>query len=388
MTGFRFTLALVAVAVAAACTEPPTSVGSEDGREARLLTSLGAPLSWVQHTALRCADEDEHIPGTLRSVQSAYPLDRKGDFLLVGHSRCEPTPYDYTVLDLSGLQAVVVAGLAFDAPGVPTAAHSPPNSTVGFAGKGPHLIRFDGTFEVIAMPGELEPFDIEGVWAASPTQVWIAATRRDDPEAGAIIRWDGAQFTVEHMGGPYRALWGTNGGGGTLFAAGWDLLHRKAGGAWSVSLSRDDFLATCPAPDPPLPFPHRLHSLSGTGQNDVWATTLPAPCLLRFDGRSWTSVAPPADARALGAVFSVNRQKLFLSGQDAGGWIDNGLIALWSSRDGGATWERVQDPAFGGLPNFRHAGFLTLAGLHPGTRIYAPSFGGTLFEARRGGAGR
>ena len=117
-----------------ACTELTSSV-ADDLDETSLNRVVHRPLNWSVH--------DLPWPGGVSSqLQSVYPLDDKGDLVLVGGLGYEHT---YVVFDLSSGSPVAVAGSGRIS-GYKTAAHSPLNSTVGFGGGQDQLVKYDDGF--------------------------------------------------------------------------------------------------------------------------------------------------------------------------------------------------------------------------------------------------
>ena len=313
------------------------------------------------------ADDDQ--------LQSVYPLDAKGDLVLVGGQGIEN---DYAVFDLSSGGPVLVAGSG-NLSGYKTAAYSLRNSSVGFGG-GDALVKYDGGFELIPMPcGENDYCSITGVWASSPTDVWVTRLRRypigdtENAYFSEIWYWNGESFSLEYEDEAgfweYIHLWDIWGHGSEpLFAVGERILQRNPDGTWQETLGPDGLPATCTW----------LSKVSGTHPSDAWASDFWGRCLLHYDGESWSEMRKPGGNASLNTIWPLSAQQLLWAGQGRKD-LTVGRIPIWGSVDGGQAWRQLQDPVFTQLPSGGYSGFFALAGTVGGTRFFAPTiYGGRL----------
>ncbi len=190
---------------------------------------------------------------------------------------------------------------------------------------------------------------------------------------GKILHWDGTNFTVEHEGGVFTDIWGFGGTNPhTMYAVGDRIVQRGHDGTWQEVVSPDDVPAVCHDD-------FDLLGVVGRNPNDVWVVGF-SPCILHYDGKSWTEIARPDNATRLGGVWALDAKRILVAGQ-GGADQEQGLISLWSSVDGGASWTQFSDPVFTGIAG----GFFDLAATTGGQRIYAPRISGWLLIGTPGG---
>jgi hypothetical protein len=337
-------------------------------------------MEWSTHV-LPCPTGEK-----VQQLQSAYPLDERGDLILVGRSPNCSGAEDYQVFDLSSGEPVMLDAIAVGQPGFNLAAHSPRGSRIGFGAEGTRLVVYEppghqgapGGFSLVAIPCDGN-CTATSVWAHSPDDVWIATGPPGN--VGRIVRYHRGEFTTEYEGARLNDLWGFGGNPAGLFAVGDRILQRQQDGTWVEVVDPDEVAAACGLPYPLFGTP--LQSVHGSGPEDVWAAGIggddQAACLFHGDGKQWAAIAPPAGADWLHAVWSIARRQVLVAGQGAVD-LTRGLVALWGSTDGGASWTQISDEAFIDLPTAGDAGFFNLAATTGGTRIYAPAINGTLLR--------
>lgn len=320
------------------------------------------PYQWSVH--------DLPWPGGIGEyqLQSVYPLDAKGDLVLVGGQGIEN---DYAVFDLSSGGPVLLASSG-NLSGYKTAAFSLTNAPVGFGG-GDALVKYDGGFQLIPMPCDGGgTCSITGVWASSPTDVWVTRYRLDTEGIyhSEIWYWDGDGFALEYEGeagfSSHIHLWDIWGFGSVpMFAVGERLLQRDRDGGWQEILGPDDLPPTCTF----------LSKVKGIQPSDVWASDFWGACLLHYDGVRWSEMRKPGGHASLNTIWPLSGQRLFWAGQGRGD-VATGRIPIWGSVNGGRTWSQVQDPVFAQLPSGSYSAFFDLAGTVGGTRFFAPTIHG------------
>jgi hypothetical protein len=323
-------------------------------------SALPAPIEWSAHV-LPCVTGEK-----AQQLQGIYPLDEKGDLVLVGRSGGCLGHEDYQVFDLSSGTPAMLDAIFTGAPGFNLGTHSPHGSGAGFAATGKQLVVYDPDdgFSMVAIPCDGN-CTATGVWAASPTDVWIVTG--GPGTVGRILRYRDGAFTVEYEGGVLQDVWGFGANANHVFAVGADgILRRGHGGTWELVLDGSDLPGAC------RPF----WSIHGSHPEHVWAAGS-AGCLFHGDGETWTAVPTPDVMVGVIAVWSFNPQQVLIAGQ-GGVDLSAGRVALWGSVDGGASWTQVSDAAFTGLPTGGDAAFFNVAATKGGTRIYAPAINGTL----------
>ena len=347
------------------------------------------PLNWTV-LDLPCPEGTAPRAGAGAQAQSVVPLGDASGRLLIGSSGfCsgaeQPswTP-DWYVYDISSGTPVLVDAFDAQSLGYNIGAHSPLGTRVGFGVEGPALVIYDNGFRKVDISSVLEMGN--GVWAASPTSVWIVGEVYADPLApsiGRIIHYDGESFQVEYEGGlPLWQVWGTGTSArlasrptttiGGITTPG-ELLERQADGTWMpVQLP-----GGCDA-DAWL-----QNAINGLRPNDVWVV---ASCgLLHFDGRQWSQVPfpfPPEGAGWPHNVVPLGGNSLLVSGYVPNSSpipVESELIAAWASGDGGQTWTQVGDAVFQDLPSISR-NFFAATGTSGGRLVYLPPiYGMKLF---------
>ncbi len=362
---------LVLVALACGDEREPTSLGQGDVGVLMSRSLIRKPIQWSAHELL-CRDGSK-----VRQLQSIFPLDGPGNLVLVGRSRGCPGKEDYLVFDLSSGEPVLLDAIDAGIGCFNFGAHSPQGSTIAFGAECTKLVVYDGGFSLIDIrcAGNCTA---NGVWAASPTDVWVVTGPPGD--VGQILHYDGDEFTVEHEGGSFLDIWGVGGPNPqTMFAVGDRIMQRDGDGTWREVLSPGERPADCQGGTD-------LLNVVGRSPTDVWAVGF-NPCILHYDGKSWTEIPAPDNATRLGGVWPLDAKRIVVSGR-GGVDLGAGLISLWDSVDGGESWTQFSDPVFAGLPDNRDGWFLNLAATNGGQRIYAPGDAGTLLLGTVGGIGR
>lgn len=335
------------------------------------LSALNRPVQWTTFDLAPSCEGGQ--------LQSAYPLDEKGDLVLVGTFPCRPDTDDYNVFDLSSGTAVLVDQINNPEVGVNVSAHSPRGSKIGFAGEGRQFLVYDAGFSIIQLP--CSDCSILGVWAGSRTDVWVVATGSPaDVVPSRIFHWDGQDFVLEHEGGKLGGIWGFGGSRPTaMYATGDRILRRDNNGNWSEAVGPADLPASCGSSA------FGLFRVVGLSPSDVWATGI-SLCIMHFDGRTWAAMPIPDNAIVLGGIAPVSAREVVVSGQVAGA-PPAGTAALWGSSNGGRTWTQFEDPAFVTTVPIGFE-YFNLAATTGGGRIFAPGIGGILSVGKPGPTGQ
>lgn len=341
-----------------ACSEasPPTTAPS--------LAGASAGVAWITQV-LTCPD------GVKRpQLQSIYPIDDPGNLVLVGRSPCLVGSEDYQVFDLSSGAPVMVDAIDTGELGFNLGAHSPPGDAIGYGVEGAKLVVYEPNrgFSLVTIPCAAGCI-ANGVWAASRHDVWLGTAGAP----GQILRYHRGGFRVEYEGFTVRDLWGFGETGGVIYAVGSGILRREPDGSWREVLGPAALPAACAG---------GFWSVHGTGPTDVWAVGS-GQCVVRVSGLHWFQVAAPAGSGGVLGVWAFASGHVVLAGQ---GDVDltRGLVAMWTTTDGGATWRQLSDSAFVPLPATLDASFFNLAATADGSRILAPSIGGTLLIGQAG----
>ena len=347
------------LALACADARPPTEpVGSDAPRVAEAAT--GQSVTWAT-PALLCSD------GVKRAqLQGIYPLDEAGDLVLVGRSGCVAGSEDFQVFDLSSGTPVIVDSINTLEPGFNLGMHSPAGSPIGFAVEGKKLVVFEPHqgFSTVSIPCAAI-CTANGVWANSPTDLWVVTSGAPSQ----ILRYHRGAWVIEYEGFFVRDVWGFAGNPPDIYAAGDGIVRRLPNGTWQEVMSPLAKPAACGG---------GFWSVHGSSPTDMWVAGA-AACVVHGGGPHWFETPGPANAfqGAIAAVWSLDPHHVLLAGQ-GGVDLTLGLIALWGTADGGASWMQVSDPLFTSLPTATDAGFFNLAASLDGTRIYVPSIAGTL----------
>jgi hypothetical protein len=159
-----------------------------------------------------------------------------------------------------------------------------PTTASAFAvGSNYFLARWNGARWSVDAPPAGTPTNavLQGVWADSPTNAWVAGGQ------STIARWDGARWSIvsdarRPIVAPsdnYNAVWGAS---GTVWLAGDASILRctAAGGC-----TPDVVAGTGP-----------LYSIWGTSATNAFAVGAGGR-VLRYDGKSWTTMTSPTGAR-------------------------------------------------------------------------------------------
>jgi hypothetical protein len=356
-------------------------VASYEGAAARRQIIVPVPIWPMKWTAyvLRCPAGQEQ-----QQLQSIYPLDSLGNLILVGRSDCLNGSEDFQVFDLSSGTPVMLSAINTGETGINIGAHSSPGSSVGFAVEGAKLVKYAAGFTLIPIPCTSLCFGM-GVWAASPTSVWVVTGPSGALNAPVQIwHYDGTGFTLEQDGGNsvyMRSIWGFGDPSPqTIYAVGDLILQRDGDGTWHEVLSHADLSTACGAGD------GYLFRVRGRSPVDVWVVggdNVPpyVPCLLHGYGTSWVRVPTPANASTLAGVWPLGGTRILVSGQGGGSQLWR--PSLWASADDGASWTQVTDPVFASLDGTSLGNlnmlFFDLTATRGGQRIFAPGIGGTLW---------
>ncbi|MCC7384805.1 MAG: hypothetical protein IT384_23350 [Deltaproteobacteria bacterium] len=190
-----------------------------------------------------------------------------------------------------------------------------------------------------------------GVWAASPSDVWavggefLGATSSVTRQGDVIVHYDGTRWNRVRL--PYLdskpmsaqknlfKVWGTRADRVFIVGDGGLALHYD-GASWA---KHETGVTGAP-----------LFTVSGRGENDVWAIGgLGAPALIHWDGSRWSEVALPADApQVMQGLWTASGQPVVVSGyggyvacrSDDGQWAvsaektRDALHAVWGDGEG------------------------------------------------------
>ena len=164
---------------------------------------------------------------------------------------------------------------------------------------------------------------LRAVWAVSSDDVWAVG------DAGAIVHWDGAAWTV--AASPTQAnlltVWGAD--AAHVWAGGQGVLLKFDGSTWQMQ---------------PSPTSGSINFISGAAADDVWATGPAARDVYHWDGAQWTQ--PGA---ASGAPYILNiGTPIWPGGGErawAGGCADHvhASLFLWD----GSGWSRIDTAVAG-----------------------------------------
>jgi photosystem II stability/assembly factor-like uncharacterized protein len=142
------------------------------------------------------------------------------------------------------------------------------------AGAGGTLLHYDGTLWQAAVESErLEARTLRAVSGSSRDAVWAVG------DQGVVLRFDGQRWQRDEQGSAltlYRLLgvWSSAASNVWVSGAGGVLLHRGAGGSWSLELAAQRLA--------PVP----LTAVWGIDDRHVWAVGV-GGALLAFNGTSW-----------------------------------------------------------------------------------------------------
>ena len=213
-------------------------------------------------------------------------------------------------------------------PGMLWWVHALPGGVAWFAGENGSVVRYDesrpdaqtGLPELRAVPTNTTA-TLYGVWALSDDDVW--AVGGDDGQPGVILHGGRGGLTIDATAPTVGSLFKVYAAAADqLFVVGsGGVILRRSGGAWT----RD-----------PTPTTDRLLTVWGSGPADVFAVGgLGDGQALRWDGQSWTLLAPGLEALA---GLTVAEDEVLVTGQ-------RGLIA---TRPRGAAdsalWQRAESP--------------------------------------------
>jgi hypothetical protein len=200
-----------------------------------------------------------------------------------------------------------------------------PTASSAFAvGANYFLARWNGArWSVDAPPtGTATSVTLQGVWSDSPSNTWVVGTQ------STIARWDGTRWTVlsdgrrpiASPGDNYNAVWSS---GGSVWIGG------------DASILRCTSTSTC-APEA-VAGSGPIYGIWGTSTTNAFAVG-PNGRVLRYDGKSWTTMAFPTTAR-LSRVWGSGPSDVWAVGDTT--------IAHYD----GTAWKVMTQAVFGGNNN-------------------------------------
>ena len=207
-------------------------------------------------------------------------------------------------------------------------------SDLNAAGRSPVVVHFDGSgwTKLAAVPeGAVTP---RGVWANSPTDVWIVGSRYDaslgttSNQEGFRAHYNGQAWTMETNPSYPRNIWGSAADDLYVVKSSAHVSHYAAG-AWASEVMTHGFCT----------------DIWGTSATDIWVVGWDNgdPHMQHFDGASWAYVSPPNSEGLWGVHASSPSDAWAVGGKanvlhfDGSGWtissselVNNTLYGVWA----------------------------------------------------------
>ncbi len=354
-------------------------------RPGRLLAVFGAVIGLNACGEIAVTGSDALVRGEATAVDDAPPADAlppPSDAVADADAAPADTPIaDAAVADAAPRTPGPWVAMRSDTTGALWAVWGSDRRTVWAVGEGGTnggpsavMVRWDGSaWAREPVPSELtRRGEFHDVWGSGPNDVWVVGGYVISTE-GMTLHWDGLTWTRQSNAGERYdsggvGVWGS-GARDVWVAGGYGLVHRWDGAAWqSVHTARagagDPFAVffrgaitdvwghegttwfvgeatqeagtiVRRAPDGTVTAsvagPGNLHSVWGSGANDVWAVG-EAGAIVHWDGTRWAPFASGTTQR-LNSVWGSGPTNVWAVGE-------MGTILRWRGR----AWEAVTSP--------------------------------------------